>query len=199
MTIPNSITLFRFFLIPVFVGALLYYDESGAEGSPDEMYRWVAVIAFIIASLSDALDGYIARAYKMTSQFGTVMDPLADKLLILSAIFTLSYIRVEGLESLPIWFPVLVVTRDAVLVVGTAVLHVTTRSIKVRPHWTGKVATAFQMVLICVILLKFHWIPFAPLVWMTGGFILASMVVYFSRGINLAHRSGMGESVHKGP
>jgi CDP-diacylglycerol--glycerol-3-phosphate 3-phosphatidyltransferase/cardiolipin synthase len=194
MTVANYITVFRLLLIPVFAGALLYYNQSSRAGSPDEVYRLWAVWAFVIACLSDAVDGYVARAFNQRSHLGTVLDPLADKSLILVAILVLAYIDVEGFYRLPLWFPVLVISRDLILVTGTTMLHFITRDVKVRPHWTGKVATFLQMVLVAAILMKLdpglQWIGWV--VWATGFFVFVSMAEYLARGAALVRASGWG-------
>jgi len=189
MTLPNYITIFRFLLIPVFIGAFIYYDDSIKNGHANEIYRWVAVASFVTASISDAIDGYLARKLKQKSILGSIMDPLADKALILSAIIILSIVHVPGVGHFPLWLPILIISRDIILVFGSAALFLTIGEFHIKPHWTGKVATCFLMVAITIILLKLQWAPFHFFVIATGIFIFASMILYIRRGLDLIHAS----------
>lgn len=194
MTLANYITIFRILLVPVFVGELLYYHKSGQEGAPNEEYRWIAAGIFLIAAISDAVDGYIARVFKQKSALGAVLDPLADKLLILSAIVVLSYIEVPDLLRLPLWFTVLVLSREVVLAIGIGLIYGMMRSVKIRPHWTGKISTFLLMVIPVVILFKILWMPFDWLVYVTAAFLYVSLIVYLLQGLRIAHVSGYGEA-----
>jgi CDP-diacylglycerol--glycerol-3-phosphate 3-phosphatidyltransferase/cardiolipin synthase len=91
VTFATQITLFRILLIPVFIGVAIYYGESVSLGQANETLRWTTIAVFATAALSDALDGYVARAFNQKSRLGAILDPLADKLLLLSAIITLSF------------------------------------------------------------------------------------------------------------
>src|SRR6185436_5579438 len=90
MTTANKITVVRILMIPAFVTMAIYYGESIQRGEPLEWQRFTAIAIFLIAAVSDGLDGYIARRYKQRSELGAILDPIADKGLLLSAIITLS-------------------------------------------------------------------------------------------------------------
>lgn len=185
MNLPNCLTILRLLLIPVFIGGMLLYGKSVEEGNPHESYRWWAVGAFVTASITDFLDGYIARRFHLTTKFGALVDPLADKLLILSALVVLTIITIPGIGSLPTWFILLILARDAVVVVGAVVVWRRHQgNIKLQPHWSGKAATCFILILLCVLLLKIQVVPFLPLLYATTLFILISSVVYLRRGWN---------------
>src|SRR5438445_1111008 len=128
MTTANKITVVRILMIPVFVTLAIYYGQSIQRGEPLEWQRVAAIVIFLLAAVSDGLDGYIARRYNQRSSLGVILDPIADKGLLLSGIITLSVINWNATNpaagQLPIWFPVLVISRDLVIVVGSAVLHV---------------------------------------------------------------------------
>jgi cardiolipin synthase (CMP-forming) len=194
MTLPNFITIFRFLLIPVFVGALLYYQQSFSSGRPDSVYWMVAVVAFVVAALSDALDGFIARRFNLRSHLGAIMDPLADKALLVTALVMLSWMDTD-LARLPIWFVVLVLSRDLLLVTAIVCLHLFVRNIKIKPHWVGKASTAFQMISISMVLFKFAetWVTVA--VVLGGLFTLASIFIYLLRGIHAVSSSGMDRPI----
>ncbi|MCC6235284.1 MAG: CDP-alcohol phosphatidyltransferase family protein, partial [Verrucomicrobiales bacterium] len=85
MTLANQVTIARILLIPVFVVEVLYYRHSGVE-----IHRWIALTLFLVASVSDGIDGWIARRFNQRTRLGAVLDPLADKLLLASALILLS-------------------------------------------------------------------------------------------------------------
>jgi len=172
-------------MIPVFVGSLLYYRDSELPGGPDERFRLLAIGVFILASVSDALDGWIARRFQQRSALGAILDPLADKGLLLSAIISLSWLELEGLYRLPIWFLVLVLSRDILLVAGIATFHFYGHEVKVLPHWLGKASTFLMMVSIASILLKLDEGVSQVLVRICGVFTFGSLMVYLVRGIQL--------------
>ncbi|MDR1192070.1 MAG: CDP-alcohol phosphatidyltransferase family protein [Verrucomicrobiales bacterium] len=188
MTLATRITILRILLIPPFVGALLYYDENPASAG----WHWLAVGLFILAALSDAVDGWLARRFRQRSELGAVLDPLADKALLLATIITLALIHVPGLYRLPLWFLTLVLGRDAILLLGFAVLHWFTRHVRVQPHWSGKVSTALQMTAVSLILLKFECLRIDWWVRAAGVFTAVSLMVYIVRGVNVIKESGCG-------
>jgi CDP-diacylglycerol--glycerol-3-phosphate 3-phosphatidyltransferase len=151
MTTANKITITRILLIPVFVMMTIYYGRGVQTGHPKDWQRIAAIFLFLFASASDGLDGYVARRYNQRSRLGVILDPIADKGLLLAAIITLSFSN--WTYEFPLWFPVLVITRDAVIVIGTALLHYSLGEVHVKPSWLGKTATALQMVAISVVLL----------------------------------------------
>ena len=148
MTTANKITIVRILMIPAFVTMAIYYGESIQRGQPLEWQRFVAIAIFILAAVSDGLDGYVARRYNQRSTLGVILDPIADKGLLLSGIITLSLTNWSEFEpgsgKFPAWFPVLVISRDAILLVGTLVLYLLNGKVQVKPHWTGKIATVLR-------------------------------------------------------
>jgi len=155
MTTANKITVTRIALIPVFVMMAIYYGRGVQRGHPRDWQRIVTIFVFLVAAASDGLDGYVARKYNQRSRLGVVLDPIADKGLLLAAIITLSFSN--WTYVFPIWFPVLVITRDAVILIGTALLHYLVGEVQVRPSWVGKTATALQMVAISMVLLQWNF------------------------------------------
>lgn len=183
MTLATQITIGRILMIPFFIGSLLYYDRSAEEGHPEEGFRWAAVGFFLVASLSDALDGFVARHWNQQSHLGAILDPLADKGLLLSGIITLSLIDVPGDVLLPIWFLVLVLARDTLLISGIGFLHLYIGEVKVAPHWTGKLTTFLQMAAVSLVLLQW-WTWLTPYVIAAAGAATSiSAVIYLFRGI----------------
>lgn len=154
MTTANKITIARILMIPIFVMMAIYYGKSVISGSPQDWQRYCAIGIFLVASASDGLDGYIARRYNQRSKLGLILDPIADKGLLLAGIITLSFSKWS--YEFPTWFPVLVITRDVVIVAGTLGLHYMVGAVRVRPSWLGKTATALQMTAIACVLLQFN-------------------------------------------
>lgn len=184
MTVANQITVFRILLIPVFVLFALYYGASVSRGAPQEWLRFTAIGVFVFASVTDAFDGWVARRLGQVSQFGTILDPIADKGLLLTAIVTLSFSPWS--YSLPIWFAVLVIARDVVIVVGCVVVQIFGENLVVKPTLIGKTATALQMVAVAGVMLQIPY--FEPAVWAAGAFTLASGLGYLFQGVaQLAH------------
>ena len=160
MTTANKVTILRILLIPFFVGAVLYYVRTGQEG-----YRVAGLLCFAVASICDGVDGYIARHYNQISELGTVLDPLADKLLLVSGVVVLSFDNSPFLDRMPLWLTVTIIGRDVVLLIGLAVIHLTVGKVKVRPRMVGKVATVLQMASVLWILLRWHSKSLEFIVW----------------------------------
>jgi len=194
MTTANKITVIRILMIPVFVTLAIYYGESIQEGNPQDWMRFTAITVFLLAALSDGLDGYVARRYNQRSSLGVILDPIADKGLLLSGIITLSISNWSQVDphygKFPAWFPVLVITRDVVIVIGSLLLHVLNGTVRVRPSWTGKVATVLQMAAIAWVMLQFRVPPLIYIVVGAGFFTLVSGVIYFRNGLRQLSAEG---------
>jgi CDP-diacylglycerol--glycerol-3-phosphate 3-phosphatidyltransferase len=187
MTTANKITVVRILMIPAFVAMAIYYGESVKRGEPLEWQRFAAIAIFILAAMSDGLDGYVARQYNQRSKLGVILDPIADKGLLLSGIITLSLTSWNEFEpesgKFPVWFPVLVISRDAILLVGTLVLYLLNGKVHVKPHWTGKIATVLQMVAIGWVMLQLHIVPVLYVVLAAGAFTMVSGIIYVTDGV----------------
>ena len=194
MTTANKITVVRILMIPVFVTMAIYYGQSIQRGAPLEWQRFTAIAIFLLAAVSDGLDGYVARRYNQRSSLGVVLDPIADKGLLLSGIITLSISNWSEADpdygKFPAWFPVLVITRDAVILVGAAVLHLLIGKVKVKPSWTGKVATVCQMCAIAWVMLQLRFLPLWFVVIVAGIFTAVSGVIYVIEGIRQLQAEG---------
>jgi CDP-diacylglycerol--glycerol-3-phosphate 3-phosphatidyltransferase len=194
MTTANKITVLRILMIPAFVTMAIYYGESIGRGAPLEWQRFAAIMIFLLASASDGLDGYVARRYNQRSSLGVILDPIADKGLLLSGIITLSISNWSESNPehgrFPVWFPVLVITRDAFILLGAIVLHLLNGKVRVKPTWTGKVATVLQMIAIAWVMLQFRFIPLLAIVIAAGVFTFISGVVYLLEGIRQLQAEG---------
>ena len=198
MTTANKITVIRILMIPAFVTMAIYYGESIERGEPLEWQRFTAIIIFLVAAVSDGLDCYVARRYNQRSALGVILDPIADKGLLLSGIITLSISNWSRVDPeygrFPTWFPVLVITRDAVILVGSAVLHLLNGKVQVKPTWTGKVATFFQMAAIAWVMLQLRFFPLIYVVAAAGFFTLVSGVIYVTDGFRQLGEHGQSKA-----
>ncbi len=194
MTTANKITVVRIMMIPIFVTLAMYYGESIQEGNPQNWQRFAAICVFLVAAVSDGLDGFVARRYNQRSTLGMILDPIADKGLLLSGIITLSISNWSTVDpnfgKFPVWFPVLVITRDTVILVGSAVLHILNGKVRVRPSWTGKVATVLQMAAIAWVMLQLRIPPLIYVVCAAGLFTLVSGIIYVRDGVRQLQAHG---------
>lgn len=149
MTTANKVTIFRMLLVPFFVVEVLYYVRSA-----NELHRVASLLTFFVAAICDGVDGYIARHYNQRSELGAILDPLADKLLLVSGVVLLSFDHGPLLGQIPLWLTGTILGRDLILLIGLGVIHLTVGKVHVRPRILGKVATVLQMVAVLWILLK---------------------------------------------
>ena len=184
MTTANKITIGRILLIPVFIVQGVYYVRSG-----DEIYRLFAVLAFSLAAISDGIDGYIARRYHQFSELGAVLDPLADKLLLLSALILLSFDNRPWFDRLPLWLTATVFSRDAILLLGSLLIHYTCGKIRVRPRFPGKISTVLLMVVVSWTLLKWNSASIFYLALATALTTAASGALYVMDGVRQLNAS----------
>lgn len=147
MTFANWITIGRLVLIPVFLVLVMAYR-------PEEPWlRLAALGIFVVAALSDALDGFVARAYNQKTKLGAVLDPLADKLMLnLSYVFLAVNRQFE--TPVPAWVPVIIISRDAIIVIGYYLLNEFHGPVHPRPRILGKLTTALQMGAVVLVLLQ---------------------------------------------
>jgi cardiolipin synthase len=188
MTWATRITILRLILVPVFVVFIITYSDSDHR---EEAWRYAAIGVFILASVSDAVDGYLARHWNQSSALGALLDPIADKLLLFAALVTLSLIPVGGhLRPFPIWFPAIIISRDALLLGGYGVLRHFQVPMEIRPHWTGKASTFFTLVAIGAVLFKLGAAAVDVLCALGAGFALFCTIIYVRQGLNLLTTSG---------
>ncbi len=164
MTIPNLLSIFRMGLIPLFIITLVDDHPGRALG------------IFLIAGLTDALDGFIARFWNQKSHLGTYLDPMADKLLLVSAYVMLAIPPSSGGLAIPIWVSILVIARDVLIVVVALVLYLALHITSFRPAAIGKVSTAVQLVTVGLVLLARGW-PASETVAIVGIYATALFTV----------------------
>ena len=137
--LPNILTLARILLLPFFAVTIIYKEFK------------IALIVFILASVTDLLDGLIARIKKQVTYFGRILDPIADKFFLITSFLLMSY---YGL--MPKWLTIIVISKDVIVLTGSIILYFVTHSLKIEPSFMGKVTSASQFVLIGLILLSLN-------------------------------------------
>ena len=172
-TIPNLITLFRILLTPGFV--IAYLDQN----------FFVALILFILAGFSDALDGFLARVLDQRSEFGSIIDPLADKILLIT-----SFICLSSQGYIASWLTVLVISRDLIIVGGLSLLKFYGVKVekKISPLWCSKLTTALQLLVVFMVLcslafgINLYFIQ-SKIEVLTAFFTLISGAIYIRKGM----------------
>ncbi|NDO46492.1 CDP-diacylglycerol--glycerol-3-phosphate 3-phosphatidyltransferase [Clostridium sp. MD294] len=174
MNLANKLTTLRVVLIPVFLIVLL----SSFLSEPFD--RYVAVAIFIVASITDFLDGYIARSRNMVTNFGKFMDPLADKLLVCSAL-----IAMVELDDLPAWVAIIILSREFAIT-GFRTLAMEA-NIVMAASWWGKIKTTTQMIMIIVVLLNINGMEIIEfiLILLATFFTIVSGVDYIVKNKNV--------------
>ena len=141
MNLPNKLTVLRVCMIPFFVVMLLL------NGGENQTYRYIAAAIFIVASLTDMLDGKIARKYNLVTNFGKFMDPLADKLLVCSALICL-----VDLKQLPAWMVIVIISRE--FIISGFRLVASDNGIVIAASYWGKFKTTFQMISVILLIVR---------------------------------------------
>lgn len=176
MNLANKLTMLRVILIPIFLIVLYCFDISYAH--------YIAVAIFILASITDWLDGYIARSRNMVTNFGKFMDPLADKLLVASALIYFVEIGV-----IPAWVVIIIISREFIIS-GFRLVAATSGTV-IAASWWGKIKTATTMVMIIVLLFDFQFslMPYINLILIIAATILTviSALDYIIKNIGVFH------------
>lgn len=197
MTTANKVTIGRIILVPFFVVQLLYYFQNG-----NEAHRWLAIAAFIIATISDGVDGWLARNRGQATQLGSYLDPIADKLLLFSGLIllTMEFENNRFGQHIPIFLTGTVIGRDVIVVFGSTLLYVLIGNVEVKPHILSKTASVLQMIVIGWVLLKINqpWATDATL-WLAVAATVCTAftgVLYVRNGIRQfsEHPAGQPET-----
>lgn len=179
MSLANKLSLFRILLVPGFVLCLLYYRPGESEA-----LRYGAASLFLLGVVTDAVDGYVARAERQATRLGAILDPAADKLFLVTAFLCLSLISSlpESLR-LPPWVPIIVLSRDLLIVSGWLLVVLITGNLQAYPSRLGKATTFFQMLTILSILLG--WWAAKPILWVAMALTILSGIGYIRLGNQL--------------
>jgi cardiolipin synthase len=172
LNLANRLTILRILMTPLIV-VLLLYRQVGA-----------ALALFLLAGITDGLDGFVARSRGQRTALGMVLDPLADKILLMSAILVLTI-----LKELPWWFAIIVVSRDLILIGGASILYMFLGKMSMPPSWLGKTTTGFQILTVLLAMLD-NFVPalrltVLPVASVTLVCTVASGLDYVYRGSKL--------------
>lgn len=172
INLPNLISILRILLVPPFI--IMLINGQYKQG----------LIIFIIAALSDGLDGMIARLFNQKTEFGAQIDPLADKILLVS-----SYVILGYKMFIPVWLVVIIVSRDLLILLGIGIVSLTGFNVKIKPSATSKLTTFLQLFTAGMILLtSIVQIPYfilTGLFYITGAFTIGSGLLYIYEGMIL--------------
>lgn len=177
MNFANKISTFRILSVPFFIASLVYY-------SPEKSFlRLVALVIFILAMASDAVDGYIARKSKQQSPAGLILDPLGDKLLLMSSFICLYFVPFQ--VKFPLFVILIVVSRDLIIFIGATVIFMVKQKINIVPTKWGKLTTIFQMISVLTVLLQldFSFVFW----WLAVIFTVISGIDYIMRGFKILY------------
>ncbi len=161
--IPNLITSLRILLVPPFLWLLL-----------QERYE-IALLLFVMAGVSDALDGFLAKRFGWTSEFGGILDPIADKLLLVGALLALGW-----LKELPIWLVALAILRDVIIITGAVSYHLMIERVQASPLLISKLNTLSQLVLVFIIIV--HYGLFTLPSWLVSALIYLTALMTVASG-----------------
>lgn len=161
MNLPNLLTIFRILLVPIFIIFVIQND-----------FR-MALVIFIMAGITDGLDGFLARVLNQRTAIGAYLDPIADKMLLMSA-----YIGLTIKGMVPGWLSVIVVSRDIIILAGIAVISLMGKTVVIKPTVSSKMCTVFQISTIIITLFVFKKYP---VLW--NGFIAATAVFTVLSGL----------------
>lgn len=174
INIPNTLTLLRILLTPLFAICLIRH------------LLVAALLVFVVAALTDGLDGFVARVFRQKTTLGAYLDPTADKLLLATAFVTLAIQRL-----IPSWLTVIVITRDILILFGVALFNIMEKKFEARPSILSKITTVAQLAAVCSVLVGFSTSKIAeaqwPLFWFAGVMTVASGFQYIYRGLNILH------------
>ena len=185
MNLPNKLTILRIIMIPFFVFFLL----SGVGGSAS---KWIALVIFAAASITDTLDGYIARRDNLITDFGKFMDPLADKLLVCSAL-----ICFVELDKLPAWMVIIIIARE--FIISGFRLVASDNGIVIAASWWGKSKTISQMIMIILLIADIPALSVlnTVLIWVALILTVVSLIDYLVKNKTNAFHAELGRKKHR--
>lgn len=180
MNLPNKLTILRVMMIPFFVFSLLAYDGT------NQCLRYVAAVIFVVASLTDLLDGKIARKYNLVTNFGKFMDPLADKLLVCSAL-----ICMVELKQLPAWMVIVIISRE--FIISGFRLVASDKGVVIAASYWGKWKTTFQMIGVVLLILNIEKLSVVTtiVIWIALILTVISLIDYIVKNIGVLKEGNM--------
>ena len=173
MNLPNKLTVLRVIMVPFFVFFMLT-DVGGAAN------KWIALVLFIVASLTDMLDGKIARKYNLVTNFGKFMDPLADKLLVCSAMICLI-----DMDRIPAWIVIVIISRE--FIISGFRLVASDNHVVIAASYWGKFKTTFQMIMVCLMIANIGTLNILTqiVMWIALALTIISLIDYIVKNKNV--------------
>ncbi|MDE2221510.1 MAG: CDP-diacylglycerol--glycerol-3-phosphate 3-phosphatidyltransferase [Candidatus Omnitrophica bacterium] len=184
LTFANKVTVGRILIVPFFIATVMYISPRHAS------LRWLALGLFLVAVISDIIDGYIARTHGQKTRAGAILDPLADKMLLISAFICL-YIRRGYFTDIhfPLWFVVGIISRDVILLLGSMIIQLVTGKLEIEANQAGKFTAFLQIVCILGVLLQ---LKFTFVFWYVALVAtVVSGVIYIKEGIKAINESAV--------
>jgi cardiolipin synthase (CMP-forming) len=199
LNLANRITILRMLCVPAVVGLLLYYAQSGKRVSYSDALRIATAASFGAVFLLDMLDGFIARVFNQKTKLGALLDPVADKAVMIPTLIAMGNMPLGAFTNdLPSWFIIVTVSRDIILIIGTVLIFTLRDKLDATPHMTGKFATFFNAAVIECTLLN---LP-SSLFWVLIGAAVACSVVsgvqYVIDGVLQLHATSPGNGPRSG-
>lgn len=181
ISLPTKITFIRIILTPIIIFLILIHHEKIQEfGLKSSQTYWILTL-FSIAIISDIVDGYLSRKFNLITRLGSFLDPIADKILIISTTLVLTY--VDCGNPLPIYYTTLIVARESIQISGAISIGIISGDITIKHHWTGKIATFLQILMVyCSLTLESVSFCFS-LSLLTSFFAIWSAIMYIHNGL----------------
>ncbi|MEI6438083.1 MAG: CDP-diacylglycerol--glycerol-3-phosphate 3-phosphatidyltransferase [Candidatus Omnitrophota bacterium] len=179
LTLANKITIGRILLIPVFIAVALSYSPG------QEYYRWWALGIYLLAEVTDVVDGYIARRFYQKTKAGSILDPLADKFFLISALIVLYVLgeRFTWAVRFPLWLVVAFVARDIILILGGLLIELKRCPMEIKPNIWGRANAFLQAVCVVTVFVQLN---VAHVIWWLAVVVAAvSGVIYMKEGIRV--------------
>ena len=172
--VPNLLTLTRILLLPFFAATLIYKE-----------YQY-ALMLFVVASITDVLDGLIARIKNQITYFGTILDPVADKFFIIT-----SFVLMSNFDLIPKWLTIIVISKDVIVITGCLIVYFVTNKLVIEPSLLGKISSTCQFILIGLVLLLLNladglYVPFFIFI-IVAVLTSAAGIDYVLKGLRVAN------------
>ena len=181
ISLPTKITFIRIILTPIIIFLILIHHEKIQEFGLESSHIYWILTLFSIAIISDIVDGYLSRKFNLITRLGSFLDPIADKILIISTTLVLTY--VDCGNPLPIYYTTLIVARESIQISGAISIGIISGDITIKHHWTGKIATFLQILMVyCSLALESGSFCFS-LSLLTSFFAIWSAIMYIHNGL----------------
>ena len=181
ISLPTKITFIRIILTPIIIFLILINHEKIQKFGLESSHTYWILTLFSIAIISDIVDGYLSRKFNLITRLGSFLDPIADKILIISTTLVLTY--VDCGNPLPIYYTSLIVARESIQISGAISIGIISGDITIKHHWTGKIATFLQILMVyCSLTLESVSFCFS-LSLLTSFFAIWSAIMYIHNGL----------------